>query len=358
MKICTRFRAMLLMLLVVVFFTCASVASTNLKVMTYNVNEGTDFGPIINVLTNGGDFPTAVDQTIGEVLSSNPGLRAQLIAKEIAGAQADLVGLQEAAVWNSPAIPYGGTLDLLQLILGPPLNLGQQYTIVIAVPEFQIDITSLGVSFTDRDVILARTDLLNSGALTYTAKQGHYNALVPLPAFAPYLPATSITRGWAYVDAKLNGTAFRFITTHLEDGTNSISPIFALVQALQEVQLVGGPASTVFPVIIAGDFNTIANDPLSPTFLTYSFMLGNGFTDAWRRTHPFLVFGGATCCQADADLTILHSDLTQRLDQVFTRGHVSVLGAQLVGNHLDFSPDGNSWPSDHAAVESELQVGP
>jgi len=352
MKTCMRFRAMLLVLLVVMFFGCASVASTAAKVMTYNVDEGTDFAAIIAVLTNpnatAADFAAAVTQTLAEVQNSHPVLRAQLIANEIASAKPDLVGLQEAAVWTF----NNQQLDLRQMILAHLALLGQSYTPIVSVPEFQINIAQLGVGFTDQDVILARTDELNTGELKITAsQQGHYAALVPLPAFPPLnLPAASITRGWAYVDVQLNGTTFRFITTHLEDGTNTISPIFALVQALQAIQLVNLPAKTAQPVIIAGDFNTIANKPSSPTFLTYLFMLGNGFTDAWRRANPFLV--GATCCQDD--LTISGSELTQRLDLVFTRNHVGVLGAQRVGNHID---DG-SWPSDHAAVQSELQVGP
>lgn len=192
---------------------------------------------------------------------------------------------------------------------------------------------------------MARTD---EPALEVTASQyGNYHVLFPLPAFPPYLPAsTNITRGWAYVDAELNGTAFRFISTHLEDGTNPASPNFLLVQAQQEMELIDVPASTALPVIIAGDFNTIANDPSSPTFATYQFM-ANRFTDAWRG-----VRGGATCCQDD--LTISKPELKQRLDQVFTRGN-GVHGVQLVGNHIDLQ---FSWPSDHAAVQSELQVGP
>jgi endonuclease/exonuclease/phosphatase family metal-dependent hydrolase len=354
MKMNARFRV-LVVVLAVVFFTSASLASTGVKVMTYNVNEGTDFAAIIAVFNNpnatAADFQAAVAATIAEVQGSNPVLRAYLIASEIASAHPDLVGLQEAAVWTF----NGQQLDLRQLILDDLAALGQTYTAVVTVPEFQINIAQL-VGFTDQEVILARTDELNAGELHITARQqGHYSALVPLPAFPPLnLPATSITRGWGYVDAQLNGTAFRFITTHLEDGTNTISPIFALVQALQAIQLVNVPASTALPEIIAGDFNTVANNPSSPTFFAYLFMLGNGFTDAWRRAHPFLV--GATCCQED--LTSSTSELTQRLDFVFTRNHIGVLGAQLVGNHLDVSPAGNSWPSDHAALASQLLVGP
>jgi endonuclease/exonuclease/phosphatase family protein len=125
------------------------------------------------------------------------------------------------------------------------------------------------------------------------------------------------------------------------------SPIFALVQALQAIQLMNGPAATAKPVIMAGDFNTVANNPSSPTFLTYLFILGNGFTDGWLRAHPFLP--GLTCCQED--LTSSTSALTQRLDLVFARNHISVLGAQLVGNHLDTIPNvGSSWPSEEPGV--------
>lgn len=81
------------------------------------------------------------------------------------------------------------------------------------------------------------------------------------------------------------------------------------------------------------------------TFLTYSFMLANGFTDAWSRTHPFRIFSGATCCQDNLQDSMPH--LTQRLDQVFVRNQVSVVGAQLVDQ---FDLTSSFWPSDHAAV--------
>jgi hypothetical protein len=84
------------------------------------------------------------------------------------------------------------------------------------------------------------------------------------------------------------------------------------------------------------------NNPSSPTFLTYKFMLANRFIDAWSTANPNLV--GATCCQDN--LLDPASQLTQRIDLVFMRNHVSVARAQLVGDQID---DG-SWPSDHAAV--------
>lgn len=83
-------------------------------------------------------------------------------------------------------------------------------------------------------------------------------------------------------------------------------------------------------------------------------MLANGFTDSWTKGHSR--FGGATCCQED--LTSPLSELTQRIDLVFTRNHINVVGAQLVGDAIVPNVVGNVgyWPSDHAAVESELQV--
>jgi hypothetical protein len=199
MKTRVIFRAMLLMLLVTVFFTCESIAGTGVKVMTYNVDEGTDFSAIVGVLTNGGDFAAAIQQTITEVKNSRPDLRAQLIANEIATAQPDLVGLQEAAVWTFPNGQETENIDLLQLILGYPGNLGSQYQAVVIQPEFQIDLTEqFGVAFTDRDVILVRSDLVS--AIT-GQDQRRYFAVVPLTS----LPGTTgITRGWGYVDMAMN----------------------------------------------------------------------------------------------------------------------------------------------------------
>lgn len=347
MKTYGRFRVVLLVALITVFFTDASLAATKAKVMTYNVDEGTDFAAIITVLNNpdatSDQFTAAVSATISEVTASNPPLRAWLIASKIANAQPDLAGLQEAALWTFGTQQF----DLLQMILDDLGAMGQNYAAVVTVPEFQVNIPGL-VGFTDREAILARTD---EPALQITSThQGHYSALVPLPGFPPYLPASNITRGWGYVDARMNGYPFRFITTHLEDGTNAISPLFALVQALQEIQLVYSPALTLLPVVIGGDFNTIANDPSSPTFLTYKFMLANGFQDAWSSANHGQV--GATCCQED--LTSSTSELTQRLDQIFMRNHVSVTGAQLVGAE---KVDDLSWPSDHAAVLATVKIG-
>lgn len=348
MSTVARLRFVLLVSVVAVLFASAAFASTGLRVMTYNVDEGTDFKALIGVLANPNatqqDFAAAVQQTIGEVVASNPALRMQLIAQQIATAQPDLVGLQEAAVWTAPGIP-GGQLDLLQLILAALPN----YQAVVIAPEFQINLTTLGVGFTDRDIILVRSDLV--GAVTRT-RQGHYHVFIPLSS--PYLPGTTgITRGWAYADLSLNGTNFRFITTHLEDGTNTLSPLFAWVQAFQEIELIYSPALTSKPEIIGGDFNTVANDPTNPTNLAYRFMLANGFTDAWTKGHS--TFSGATCCQED--LTSAVSTLTQRIDLVFTRNHIKVMGSQLVGDSLQTIGLDSSWPSDHAGVVADLQIG-
>ncbi|HSB75121.1 MAG TPA: hypothetical protein VLC12_05680, partial [Terriglobales bacterium] len=121
MKSPASFSSILLMLpaLACLLFAMPAAAQfslrTTAKVMTYNVDEGTDFGAIIGVLTNTSstDFATAVQQTVAEVENSDPADRAQRIADEIATAQPDLVGLQEVALWNIQGVP----IDMLQLIL-------------------------------------------------------------------------------------------------------------------------------------------------------------------------------------------------------------------------------------------------
>src|SRR5258708_40215396 len=71
-----------------------------LRVMTYNVDEGTDFLEVQSA-TNFNEFLIAIGQTITQVRASEPPVRMQAVAKEIIGAQPELVSLQELDQWFS-----------------------------------------------------------------------------------------------------------------------------------------------------------------------------------------------------------------------------------------------------------------
>ena len=75
-----------------------STGDGDLRVMTYNANEGTDFLEVQQA-TNSFEFLVAVGQTITQVRSTNPPERMQALAKQIIKASPALVGVQELDQW-------------------------------------------------------------------------------------------------------------------------------------------------------------------------------------------------------------------------------------------------------------------
>ena len=70
----------------------------DLRVMTYNVNEGTDFLQI-QAATDLNSFLVAVGQTITQVRGTNPPARMRAVAKQIIDADPTLVSLEEVDEW-------------------------------------------------------------------------------------------------------------------------------------------------------------------------------------------------------------------------------------------------------------------
>ena len=102
------------------------------------------------------------------------------------------------------------------------------------------------VRVTVSDVVLKRVGsdvgILKSGGEQYDARLQLDLAGV----------AVSFVRGYAWVNAKVDGRRFRFITTHLE----AFGSALALAQAQE---LLAGPAARRGHTIMVGDFNS---DPL------------------------------------------------------------------------------------------------
>src|SRR5712692_3374272 len=139
------------------------------KVMAYNVDEGTDFeedlAAALNPNSTLADFAAAVQLTLYNVRATNPPLRAQAIAAEIARTQPDLVSLEEVTIWRVGPGPNPTPVefDFLQLIQDALAAQGQHYAAVAVAPEFDLkgplpDFVTF-VEAENRDVILARTDL-------------------------------------------------------------------------------------------------------------------------------------------------------------------------------------------------------
>ncbi len=205
-----------------------------LSVMTRNLYIGGNLMGVAQA-TDFDSFLAAAHTLLTDIAASNFPERAQSVARAIAERQPDIVSLQEVTnlkldFQNGPA-PF---VDYLDEVLDALAALGLDYVAVASVQDVDItvpiDLDGDGsfefVSLTDRDVILARADLVAAGAVTP----------VPLSSFCPRPSAdggpgcnysTYVTavlpfgylifeRGFVAVDVSLNGKVYRVVDTHLE----------------------------------------------------------------------------------------------------------------------------------------------
>jgi endonuclease/exonuclease/phosphatase family protein len=337
-------------------------------VMTRNLYLGADVAPVILAAATGGDIVAAVSEVWATVQFTDFPARAAGLAGEIAAAQPDLIGLQEAEVWQSQPVPGQSNpdaqpveYDFPQILLDTLAAQGLHYEVAAEETGFSIELPGLTadglvlISLTEHEVILARSDLKTSQLKLANRRTGHFatNVEFEVPDTGQVV---TVLRGWASVDAKIRGESFRFLTTHLEAENLDI-------RNAQALELVLGPADTTLPVVLVADANSDANAQ-SPIWdpVAYDVFLGAGFTDAWFQAHPgeFVT----TCCNAP-DLTNPTfpdpEDNEGRIDLVLYRdaGDFSTLGAALLGaNAADRVSNGTTliWPSDHAGLAATLQI--
>jgi endonuclease/exonuclease/phosphatase family metal-dependent hydrolase len=319
------------------------------KVMTYNVNEGSDYVEVLSAQTFP-EFLQAVQITLDQVTASNPPLRMQAVAHQIGIAQPDLVGLQEVSTWlvgppSNPTVRF----DMLQELMDAMKAQGLNYQVVVVVPEFQLagplpDLTNW-VFVQNTDVMLARSD---KGDLQISnVQRANFNTLLTLPTIAG---SVTSTRGWGSADVALHGQNFRFIVTHLENYIAQ-APGTLLIQEAQAKELSDGPAYEMnMPVIIAGDFNADALGT-DPTIATYNEMLSFGFSDAWGARYPKVPGPTWQLVDSSPDNTAF-----QRIDYIWTLGNVCPLNLKLAGND-PHDKVGGLWPSDHIGVGANLRFG-
>lgn len=336
----------------------AQAASGNqLKItaMTYNLFQGSELTEASSA-TSLTEFLAAAAKDYGEVQRTDFPQRAQAIAAEAQSAAPDLIAIQEAALWKtgdpvaSPPVPPPATVsyDFIQILVNALNARGLHYAPVAVTNDFTVEGPGLfptglmNIQLTDRDAILARTDV----PLTISHVQtGNFTHNTVLQTFQG--PIT-LTEGWASVDATLGHHTVRFVTTHLADSSIAVG-------AAQATELVQGPLSTDLPVMMTCDCNA------DPTTATYAILTGAGLKDSWLQAEPGQP--GFTCCQ---DTTLQNallnptSTLATRIDYIFSRGGgLKATGDQIVGaDPGSRSTPGGFWPSDHAGLIAELAQGP
>jgi hypothetical protein len=345
-----------------------SAGGQKITVMTRNIFLGADLGPALNATTLDG----AIDGSgviWNELLSTNFPERAVPLAREIKASNADLVGLQEVALWRqqipsdlgAPPTGIGAPatqvkFDFLALLMQELNAIGGGYEVVHVQQEFDAELPAdtdqsnatgsppfgaeLDGRLTMRDVILRKTDskvqVSNPTGANYATKYTPLIAgVIPLP----------VNRGWNSVEATINGgREFRFVNTHLEAfGDDTIREAQA-----KELFATGGPLDTQKQVILVGDLNsgTEARDNIHGTDqLAYSALLGFGMTENGTVQ---------SCCYDNLFDPAQVFDHT--VDHVLTKPALKTQDAYITGNDPSQRTPSGLWPSDHGGVVSTVHV--
>ena len=391
---------------VVVNAAVANNGVDEVKVETRNIYLGASLGPILTAPPAG--IPAAVDAAVAQVAANDFTVRVAALADEIALDRPHLIGIQEAALFRcqtpsdgvfSPTpnatgpCPVPGSGDYLADLLDEVnshrklVKKGLSYVVVASVQNADVEFPCIGpsscaiptdVRLTDRDVILARSDIaasvtpipfiagcpnppVSSGVAAVPNTGCNYAAAAPAPV-------GPILRGFVGVTAALGESTVQFVNTHLEvqgpvvDGTSPTGQaFFQAAQASQLIATLSAFAVPGVPQIPVGDYNSAPVDPVtisvpSPPFPVtsvvppYHQMTAAGFVDIWTlddEDDP-----GFTSSQA-SDLSNLTSILDKRIDLIFAN-QVDEAEAGVVGDEpLNSTPN---WASDHAGVVGEIEL--
>ncbi len=350
-------KSIVLLILTAISFPSATTAHANnrdrtIQVVTYNMYLGAEFSDIFQAQSQA-DLVSEVAEAYSDMLAGNVPERVAAIADQIEISDPVLVGLQEVALWRTgpafdPASAETVSIDHLQLLLGALEARGLHYAPIAVQTNLDAELpgvfgptSALDIRFTDRVVILARTDLHVSEFKLEAEQTGTFAALLPISS--PVVGTITIPRGWASADVKLRGKGYRFITTHLES-------FYEPVQLAQAQELLQGPATTNRRVILTGDLNSDA----AASGAAYQMITASGFTDAWSSRHPRSAgFTWPLSAESPSAITCP----TQRLDLIMTRGALGVSRSIILGEDPihDVTPSGLR-PSDHAGLAVTLAI--
>ena len=206
----------------------------DLRVMSYNANEGTDYKEV-QAARNQPEFLAAVGQTIRQVRATDPDVRMQALARQIIAAGPALVSLQELDQWATGSLDLATgkcgavtvEFDMLPALMNALKSQGANYKIAkqaqnwafpptpgLFYPEGQF----FCLQVVDQIAILVRTDLGSKLQIDGTQAKVFDNILI----FHSAVGDLPFPRGWISVDATFNKKAFRFINTHLESENDDI----------------------------------------------------------------------------------------------------------------------------------------
>lgn len=296
-----------------------------------------------------------------EIVASQPQVRLQGIAQEIAARMPDIVSVEEGSLIRNQSpgdLVFGGTtpatnvvFDYLQILVDSLQARGAHYAVAAVTYGFDAEMPMLNlltgtiddVRLTDREAILVRTDLPPGQFHVTNPQGGNFQNVVVVPG-----TGLRLLYGWCSVDVFVRGENFRYICAHL---TEESAP---QIQVLEAAELLQGPANVPGPVMLVGDFNA---DPFQRDgSIAYDLFPAAGFLDAWTTVHPDQSAGGLTWGH-DEFLANLTHPFDRRIDLVFYRGSQFVPASIEVIDPVLQRQTPPLWASDHTSITAQFRLG-
>jgi len=361
------------------------------NVMTRNLYLGADLGPAINAPDTCGAID-AGGQILNDVDASNFPERAKLLAQEIKSSKADLVGLQEVALWRFQENAdfdetFGGTpatevrYDFLQSLQNELAAIGANYEVAVVQEEFDQELPadrdnsnatqdpSFPLCGADEDGRLTMRDaiLVKEGSKVKVSnpQMGHFTNRysVTLGGVVP----VNVDRGWVSVDAKVKakknkkgrtktkGAKFHFVNAHLEAFGD---PAIREAQA-RELFAEGGPLQTKNDLVFVGDINSGSpEDKIGPPFTTAG---DEGAYNALTGDFGLINLGTRqTCCYPGTDAAAIGGyRLDHTVDHVMVKPKVKhkikQTKSEVTGADPTVVTPSGQVSSDHGGLWSTLQ---
>jgi hypothetical protein len=360
--------------------------SNDVTLMTRNLYLGANLRLALDAAP--ADFINATGQILNDVDATNFPARAVSLASEIKSKNADLVGLQEAALWRTqtPSDQFTGTptpatqvrYDFIASLLGElnkgadpvgcakaqkkaekkgktpaPCNSG--YSVAYTQPEFDFEAPAntggspapdLDGRLTMRDAVLVKND---PGIKTSAAFGGTFNSLLRVTVAGAI--QINVTRGYVQADVNVRGNKFRLVNAHLEafdsGASNAVSTGGNVgpgeIREAQAKQLLAGPLhATGKPSILVGDLNSNVPGVDPGDSLAFQAILNGGFL---RLTNTPI-----SCCYQGDLLNQPGDTLDHQVDQIVTNSP----GIKMKSSSIATTFANGLWSSDHAGVASTV----
>ena len=346
----------------------AAAKAPTVTVMTRNLFLGADLAPAINAPT----IPEAIDgagTVWNELQATKFAERVVPLAREIKASKADLVGLQEVALWRKQTPSDGGAKPISPLAGATPATavdtdflallraqLGSSYKVVVVQEEFDAELpvdadkndatgtgplAAFGADFdarlTMRDVILVRK---GSKVKLGKTRKGHFKTRYEPNVGGLKIP---VDRGWTSVEARVGSRKCRFLNTHLEAFGDP------KIREAQARELTKGPLKTSEQVILVGDLNSgdkKDNEPEKPgDELAFAALTKFGMKNNGARQ---------SCCYQNLFDAALLFDHT--VDHVLSKPGLATVKASITGKNAAQRTPSGLWPSDHGGVISTVRL--